>query len=609
MANPPSNVNPPGAPAAVNPLQGTGFDRLGDELNTLRVEMDAGSLSTKQLAQEQANLIDHHKALSEARANEMQQATILSNKIKLLKDSIAKSTAPTQQQISELAQLENQLKVSSSSVKSLTKAASEISKVLLEIVDETEKVSTSVKSQLYKETRDAGAEILRASGPVGKALKMAGTAAFPKFSAALSKAFSAGSLGAYTGGILAAWTAISAVFQAATRESSTFANSYAGSLGLALDAQLAFKESLDYSTRTLFSMVDAQKVGSVAMKTGAMDAYTSEMLMNNGMGSTAQRARILQGRMGDMSEASLKLGRALGLSAEQSGELMSSFIINMGAFSPAATNAASALNMTVNRFGAMSRMTGISMTRLFDMVGKVSESTLPMGVKFDVLTAQTTMAIQALEDYGKSAAKSGDLFLSSSANVQKMTSALMSYGASLSPLQTFGYQLAAGMNTAKDPVTGFLDAIQMSPLERIGAQLKGLRGAGITDTGYIVTAMRQSGLKDEYVKTMRGMLGNEKFESAFMRATQAKTPEEAKAAFAGFTPDVQNQMAEMATHMQVMRPPLEQLVDLTKNSVEYLSMILARLNNLLPGRIAKPLPEAVSANIPRHIRAGSLGHG
>ena len=228
----------------------------------------------------------------------------------------------------------------------------------------------------------------------------------------------------------------------------------------------------------------------------------------------------------------------------------------------------------MQRFGQLNKMSGLPLTNLFNIINQFSESTLPMGVKFDTLTAHTGIAMRAIGAYGEKAKASGDMFLASSAGMEKMIRAMFSFGQSLSPMQTFGYQLAAGMNTAKDPLAGVLDAIELTPFERIRAQVQGLGKLGMT-TDMTVMAMKQSGLKDEFVRPMRKMLGDPAFVAAFSRVDMTKGPEGVKDAFKGFAPDIQKSMADMATQMALSKDPLEQLVMLTKNSIDYLSTIAA----------------------------------
>ena len=601
MAEPANSPNqaasgpvPNGAPTGSdNPLAGTAFAQLGLYIAELAANAETGAMSTKRLNQEQANLIDHHKSLVDIANKEAVTVHSLERKIKEL-NATAKSGADREAPAYKTAlsalnsslaeatlkseQANDATRLVAAALDKVVIAAEKRGKVDKEEVTAAEK-QIDVSKILAAQSLKVGDAMHKAAGPLGQVGSV--IASYATQIPGVAKVFSFLG-GPWISALLLGGSAITQVMRMATRESTTFARTFGTSLGFAIDQQNAFKRSIDGAAQATIDITKIQDVGSAAMKAGAFDAYTANMMVGNGYKTQAAASMGLAASLGEASTTMARMGLVLNMTEEESGKLLGTFVTTMGAFDASLPGANQGLNNTINRFGQLNKMTGSSIPTLISMISGISESTLPMGISFNTITAQTGLAMQALAEYGKTAKLSGDLFLASSGGMEKMTKALYQYGASISAEQTYGFDLVSGVADGLHPIAGVLDAIQKTPLERLASQITASKKMNL-DSDTTVMMMRQKGLKDEYVKTMRGILGDPKAMAAFDVASKAKDRAGVEAAFSGFAPDMQKTMSDMATNMQFMRDPMDQLVTLTTNMLNQLTYIASFVGKFVPG--------------------------
>jgi len=579
-----SGPTPSNAPTgSENPLAGTAFAQLGQYIAELAANANAGSMSTKRLNQEQANLIDHHQSLVDIANKEAVTVHTLERKIKELNATVksgADREAPAYK--TALAALNGGLAEATIKAEQANNAARLVADALDRVVIGKEKqekadkaIHTAEEKQitlskvLEAQSVKVGGAMHKAAGPMGELGSV--VASFATKVPGVSKVFSFLG-GPWVSALLLGGSVLSQVFKLATRETTTFANTFGTSLGFAIDQQNAFKHAIDGTAQASINITKIQDIGSAAMKAGAFDAYTANMMVGRGYKTQEAASMALAASLGQASTTMARMGIVLNMSEAESGKLLGTFVTTMGAFDAAIPGANMGLNNTINRFGQLNKMTGSAIPTLISMISGISEATLPMGISFDTITAQTGLAMQALAEYGKTAKLSGDLFLASSGGMERMTKALYQYGASISAEQTYGFDLVSGIADGLHPISGVLDAIQKTPLERLSSQITASKKMGL-DTDTTVMMMRQKGLKDEYVKTMRGILGDPKAAAAFDVAAKAKDRGSVEAAFSSFAPDMQKTMADMATQMQFTRDPMDQLVTLTTNMLSQLTYI------------------------------------
>ena len=598
MATPqPSNPTQPSANATPaqpsNPLQGTGWESLGDEISDLRAKMDSASLSARQLAQQQANTIDYLKAISELRSKESISADKLKLSISNLEANILKAGRGTLVQGKALADLRTQLDFANTSIRGMAAASTILRDVTDELIAHSDKLTAREKSPhrvLAMDQAGAAAGVIgKTAGPITNTVKaLSSLLGVTKLLGSAAMAPVVSGVGLVVGGLLLALEPLAFLFKAATRESTTYANVFGASVGLGVQQQLAFRNSIGLTGKATFATADIQKLGSAAMKAGAYDMFTANMMASKAGETYADKTKRLSAELGLASLSMMQMGRVLGYTAEQSGALLASFATTMGALDASLPGAVVELGKVMGKFGQMSKLTGQSLTTLFSTVGGFSETTLPMGVKFDTLTMHTAQTMRALGDYGKAMGESGDQYLRNSANVAKLTQSMFAYGSSITPVQMAGYDLAMGLDTTKEPFAAILDNISRDPMEKLSTQLKTFQAkTGSVDAALV--GMMGQGLKPEIVNQLRGVMKNADAAKAFGLLSGPGGKKAYDKAIADFPPEMQKTMADLATAMQLGRSPMEQLVTLTQNSVDFLARIMSVLERLSGAKLMQVL--------------------
>ena len=571
-----SPLTPSKAGGTPNPLAGGPYEALGAGIADLVDKMDAGKVSAKALAQQQANLIDHHQALSAISAKEAATVATLQRKIKDLTASVTASGVVTTAQSTEYAALNSALLEHKALLADHTAGTEALGAALGLVISKQEELTAQTEGILAKNYKAAGDAASKAAGPIGDVAKSLASWGL-KFAPTLSKALTGASaaLSPWIGGLIAGMSAVNMAMRIASRETQTFANVYGASLGMAMGAQVRFKTGVDFMGWATLDMAKIQKVGGAAMRAGAFDAYAANMLQARSGKDLVTASGEIANELGGAASLMTKAGRAFGLSEEQAGALLGEFASTMGAFNSSLPGADVAVGKILNRFGMMNKITGQPINNLFNMINGFSESTLPMGVKFGDLTAQTSLTMEAMNAYGNTVGKNGNQFWTSSANVEKLTKALFAYGASLTPMQTFGYNLAAGMSKAKDPIAGVLDSIAKNPFQRMGDQIRAFNKMGL-GTDKTVLAMMQSGLPEKYATTVRELMKDPTAKAALMFATTttgAGAEAKIKEKMAGLSPDTQGKIESISNAMAFMEDPLDQIARYTGQSAELLGQI------------------------------------
>jgi hypothetical protein len=593
MAGPADNLNQPAAQSGPTPVQnpgekgnslgGTEYAQLGRDIQELRRQMDAGSISAKELAQEQANLIDNHQALVAQRVKEMSAADRLKRQISELTLKTDPAIRAGEEFQTKITELTKNLKVAQERADDLGKAAKAVGKALNDVVKNTEH-KTKADEQQSEMAKDLTAKALSAGQAIGKAggpmadfgkLALGLAAKLPMLGTAIG-AVSKLLGGAVMGGLMVTWSAAAMIFRSATRESTTFANTYGTSLGFAVAQQNAFKRAIDGVARASYDVTKIQDIGSAVMKAGAYDAYAANRMIGFNYANQGEASVALAAKLGEASTTMMRFGTVMGMTEAQSADLLSTFVSTIGAFDASLPNANAKLGETVNRFGQMAKATGASLPSLIKFIGGVSEETLGTGVSFNTLAAQTTGAMKAISEYGTRVGSVNNMLLSTSGGMEKVVRTLYAMGSAMSASTTYGYQLSAGLASAKNPMKGIIEAASMSPLQRIMAQQKAFAAAG-KDVDTQIVMMMQNGLKDKFVPTMRGILGDPKALGALNLAAKAKDEAGINAALKGVRPDMMDEVRSMATQMQAARDPMEMLVDLTKTGNAYLATMTTQL--------------------------------
>jgi hypothetical protein len=559
-------------------LENSGFESLIADFAELKAKIADSSISTKELAQDQANLIDLQKSLAEIRTKEMAQSNNLQRKLKDLSDATHEFTAVSEAQHSEIISLDQELVDTNKTIASMAIAAKGLGSALGSVVGAIEGRERTTSGLIAKNAAAVGEAASKAAGPLGELAKVAGGALMKALPTAVTGVLSvvgtalSSTVGAVVGGV----AALNMVLRAATREYATFGSAYGASLGFAMTQQTAFKTSVSAMGWATLDMAKVQQVGSAAMKAGAFDAYTANQRMARTNQTLSSAATDVARDLGRASEVMTKLGRAFGMTEDASGALLGVFT-SMGAFNASLGDIPAKMDRVTGRFGAMNNITGLSMTKLFDMMSTFSETALPMGASFNTLTAQSTMAMKALGDYAAGIGESGDQFLTSSANMEKMTKAMYAYGASLSPTQTLGYNMSMGKGGG-DPFKNILDTISKTGFERMGDQMKAFKGMGM-GTDQTVVAMMQSGLPEKYATQMRNLLNDPAARRGMEVATSGASKDKIAAEMAKMDPKTRENIDDMSNKLAFMEDPLQQIARFTGQSVDLLGVIASKAND------------------------------
>lgn len=599
---------PSGAPRGyTNPLAGTEYAQLGEEINRLKSQMDSGALSARELAQEQANLIDNHQALVAMRIREMTAADALSHKIKELTANTTPAARESAEYRTQLMELAKGLKIAQELATDLNTAAKQYVAALNKVVKassratkvekEAEEQKAGISKLLAARAQGAGKALRETAGPlndVGKIALLLSAKALPKLGAALGAVAKLAG-GATTGGILLFLSAFNMLARVTMRESTTFINAYGASLGLALRQQRAFRTSIDRLGWATLDVAKVQQVGSEAMRAGAFDAFAANSMVAAGYKDLATAGTVLAERLAIASTTMTRFGVITGMSEAEVGKLLGTFATTMGAVDASSSRANAQLGATIDRFGRMNRMTGFALPNLFKLMTEISQSTLQLGIGFDVVSAQSSLAIQAITDYGEAMKASGDMALASSANVERFFRGLVRMGSAITATEVTGYDLARGLQATGNIADAILDNMERTPLERFNAQLSTMMEKTGSTSLALVSLLAKGG-NEEQIRQLRGILKQAGGAEALARASTIRDPDKIKEAMAGYGPELSKSITNLATTFQVTKDPLDQLVVLAKNGIAVLSDV-AYFASKIPGVNVRlgPRPSALGA--------------
>ena len=588
MAGPADSLNQPPAqsgPTPVNPpgsqgLAGTEFAELGKEIAELRRQMDQGKVSAKELAQSQANLIDNQQALSSLRTKEMAAASRLAHQIADLTLTTTDTTEGNKEYQTQLGDLTKKLKAAREQVEDIGKAYTANSNALRTVVKygeekaKTEEKQGALSKQLSARAAGVGNAMQKSIGPMGDLIKVGLNLStkIPLIGGALG-AIGGFLSGPIVGAALLVGSVASQVFKTATRESTTFANTYGTALGFAIAQQNAFKKSISAWGWATFDVSKIQALGSATMKAGAFDAYAANRMAGREFGTVGAASVALAGRLGAASLTMMQMGNVLGMTEQQSGELLATFATGMGAFDASAAAANTDLHATINTFLKMNSATGLALPNLIKFISDVSEQTLGTGITFKTVAAQTTMAMKAIADYGMRVEGLNNKFLSTSVGMEKTVAALYGMGSAMSASTVYGYQLAAGLASAKNPMQGIIDAASATPLEATLSQQKAYAKAGMSVPDQIVAMLTTGQISKKFAKTFEGVIGDPAAMRALNVAAKAKDEAGIAAAFTNLPKDMADKLSTMSNEKQFARDPMDQLVDLSKNANTLLATI------------------------------------
>ena len=594
---------PPGFKQTANPLAETGYAQLGKEIAELNDKIRLHQTSVEELSQSQANLIDSQKALAVTRTEEMTANDKLQNQIKKLTKAGVDQGFLMGDQISELRALEDSLTASNVKIGDMSKSIVAMDKAFSVIISARAKMEATYSTQGMKMAQQAGAEMLKASGAVGQLGKSTATSAAKWAIEALG--MNMAKFVPVAGQVLMAVDAVNQVMRAATKESKTYADTFAGSLGLAMNAQAKFITGIDLMAMGLFNIDKIREVGSATMRAGAFDAYAVALRRAGTDKTLAATSNEVSHELGGLSADMIRVGTAMGLTEQQAGGMLAS-LTAMGAVSQTSGKASTDLTAAINRMGAVSRMTGIAFTHVMSNIEAMADTAIPMGASFNDLAMQSGLAMKALQDYAAGVGDSGNQYLKVGSNMETMVKAMTSAGAAISPMQNYGYQLVTGMAKAGEPIKGLIDSmVGSTPLTRMGEQMRAFKQMSGGDPNKTALMMMQSGLPQQFAPIMRDLLSNPKTASALQLATSARGAAgdaESNKQMAGLDVKAQEDINAVANQMQLMQDPLTLIAQNTGNAVTLLGVIAGHAAS---GAEEKTKVAAITSPLPQRPPLGS----
>ncbi len=547
-----------------------GLDLLRQELAGLSADSKEATKAIEGARQKQAETIDIQKLLAAEWVRESTALEKLKAQIGTLKEyhdtltSNSQEYRDTTDKIRELEQAQNyQVRI----VSNLSKESMTLGSALMHLHGQIKSMGTAARTAaesvgyrsdiLLKRPRAMGAALSSGLPATSDAVKY--LASITGLGTELVK------LGEGFGAVLLAIEAVQAGVKIFTRETTTYADVYAGRLGMATDAQAEFIAGAPGFATAFYNIADVQKVGSAAMKAGAFDSYTAQ--------------RGLQGNLSEMSAHMLAFGKAMGLTAEESGKQLALFATKMGAFGGMLKPTNATLGHTMDTLGMVANASKISMSGTISMLEEMSAVTMPAGIAFNTLSNQVGLSSQVLREYGDTLKGTDNAVLATSAGLKQMLMSLFSYGAGISPEQMAGYQLASGTPGKGNIAQRIMANIGMTPYQRIAAQMDMLKTAHMTPAWQGV-AMLKMGLPQELAGQLYRMQTTQpkefdKLMGAFrLSGTDKELQSRLHSMQAGAPKSVQETIDAVGQGLQLLRPPQEQMVDLLQNVVRQLAALV-----------------------------------